>query len=204
MIVAINPVNFIKCQKSIEHGNLTTPSKKILVMDKGLIDSKSHLSGLLLRAYYAKLEHNPNLGISFADMNLVIHNTKNENDEIECFYCKQMIHASVITIDHFKPKVFKGANQYFNIKLACKKCNVTKGGIYPQKMPVTFNHFLEKIKTGNPITSLKILQEVKKEMIVDETESELIDRLISMELHWREESGTKKMSKNISEYCEVG
>jgi hypothetical protein len=201
MIAVISQEHFFKCQKSIERQNLTQPSKKILVMDCGTTDQTSHTSGLLLKAYYTKLEKNPKLGLSDLDFHFLIKNHLNDKKEISCYYCNKHIAEQDITIDHFKPKVFKGANQYFNIKLSCKNCNESKGGIYPQRMPITFKLFLSKVHDNKKYQCLDILIEAKEHCLhlMDETEISLLNRLILMELKWRSDYRDKKAAKNLDE-----
>ena len=201
MIAVISPEHFFKCQKSIERQNLNQPSKKVLVMDSGSPDPTSHTSGLLLKAYYFKLEKNPQLGLSDLDFHFSIKNHLNDKREIHCYYCNKSVSEQNITIDHFKPKAFKGANQYFNIKLSCKNCNESKGGIYPQKMPITFKLFLSKVNENKKYQCLDILMEAKENCLhlMDENETSLLNRLILMELKWRSDSRDKKAAKNVEE-----
>lgn len=192
MIVSMRPEHFFKCQNSIEKANLKTPSPKILVMDNTTTHRNSHVSGLLLRSYYAKIERNPLQGLSDGESNAFIKSNQDEEGMIECEYCKNKVSHKVITIDHFKPKVFKGANQLFNVRLACKACNESKGAIYPARMPQTFNLYLEKMKAGSKVSCLDIVQEAKATLSVCEIELSLLNRIIGMELKWRKDLSEKK------------
>ena len=197
MIVAIAPDNFLKCQKSIEKTNLKNPSEKILVVDSGNSHRHSHISGMLLKAYYSKLEKNPDLGLNDREFNLFIKNQINEDNKFTCAYCSKQLDRKQITIDHYKPRVFKGKNQYFNLRMSCESCNVAKGGIHPMRMPISFNCFLEKVKEQENIRSIDILVEVKttSSQLMDEIEKSMLDRLIAMEHRWRTEYEKRKSNK---------
>jgi len=197
MIVAIAPSNFFKCQKSIEKSNLKNPSEKILVVDSGNSHRHSHISGMLLKAYYEKLEKNPNLGLNDREFRIFVINQLNENNQFSCAYCSKILKKDEITIDHFKPKVFKGKNQYFNLRLSCSSCNLSKGGIHPMRMTASFNLFIEKVKEQENIPSIDILIEAKttRSQLMDDIEKSMLDRLIQMEHRWRSDYEKRKLKK---------
>jgi 5-methylcytosine-specific restriction endonuclease McrA len=44
-----------------------------------------------------------------------------------CFYCKQELLITEMTIDHKQPKSKNGNNHQSNLVLSCEKCNKEKG-----------------------------------------------------------------------------
>ena len=196
MITSIRPAHFFKCQFSIEKSNLKNPSPKILVMDSEYTHRHSHVSGMLLRAYYSKLEKNPALGVSDDELKTYLKNQA-DGSLFECHYCNTKLSRQSVTIDHFKPKLFHGLNQFFNFRVSCGDCNLAKGGIYPQKMPVTYSVFLKQVQENNKIQCIDILNKVKDESfhLLEKQESQLVERLISIEERWRSAYEAKKAQK---------
>lgn len=55
-------------------------------------------------------------------------------DGYQCFYCQiSFVRIEDITIDHFFPKAHGGTWELDNLRLACFKCNNTKGDTIPNE-----------------------------------------------------------------------
>jgi 5-methylcytosine-specific restriction endonuclease McrA len=50
----------------------------------------------------------------------------NNRSEAECCWCKKIIQASEITLEHIMPKSCGGTEDFDNLALACHKCNTTR------------------------------------------------------------------------------
>lgn len=143
------------------------PAVKVLA-DAEHQDSKSHISRLLLNAQYALAERSENG-----------HLLDNVNTRV-CEYCIRHYPYAKLTIDHYNPRYFKGANSKDNLKIVCERCNKAKGAIDPQRMPVTFSRLLQSFKQGVWPLRLEFLQEMKTSPL-EVVEKDLIDKLIKME-----------------------
>ncbi len=48
-----------------------------------------------------------------------------------CYYCGKKLNSRSMTKDHVFPQSIFGKNRPFNIRLACKKCNLLKADMVP-------------------------------------------------------------------------
>jgi 5-methylcytosine-specific restriction endonuclease McrA len=195
LIVTIKPQEFFYVLKNIEKRNLENPSEKILIMRTDKINPQSPQSGLLLKNYYHMLQKTPQMGFSLLEFKSLINNHKNNDQKIECCYCHRVFKEEDITIDHFKPRALKGLNQFHNIRLACASCNVMKGCIYPQKMPESFKIFQDKASHHEFVSSLTILKEASQKPNLCNSEKQLLNKIIRMELNWRTVKGYSNLEK---------
>ena len=48
-----------------------------------------------------------------------------------CFYCDKEFPFNKLTVDHHIPSSKGGANEFWNLRLACYDCNQDKGSLMP-------------------------------------------------------------------------
>lgn len=53
-----------------------------------------------------------------------IHQSKIQNNK--CAWCHGDLNKSVVHVDHIEPLRFNGKNEYKNLVLSCRRCNVKK------------------------------------------------------------------------------
>lgn len=190
-VILLKERDFFKCQRAIEKNNFKDPSvEKILVMGLDEVNPQSSRAAILLNDYYRRCEKNPAQGLSQVEFGLLIKNNLTSKNIFTCAYCEKEYDVAKVTIDHFKPQMFRGKNHYANIRLACCQCNTMKGAIHPARMPNVFNLYKEKVKEGLYSSCVKLLIEAKREFAGhDFIETKLIDKLIKTELYWREKHG---------------
>ncbi|MEB3179990.1 MAG: HNH endonuclease [Nostocaceae cyanobacterium] len=50
----------------------------------------------------------------------------------QCWWCRQSLSEEMLTIDHLYPSSLGGSNSMENLRLACFKCNNSRGNsLYP-------------------------------------------------------------------------
>lgn len=108
-------------------------------------------------------------------------NLLEEASNLPCIYCKKSFKHEELTIDHVQPRYFRGTNDPENLELCCEPCNKAKGGIFPEKMPVTFKKWLKLVESGIHPRRLPFLEKVLKEGGFNQEEKFLIEKLIRME-----------------------
>jgi len=92
-------------------------------------------------------------GFKFKNWEELIEQTKLDESKLPtCFYCGKELTSDFkkdkfgnVSIDHKKPKYWKGQNTIENTCLCCHECNIIKGTMYSE----TFFMFLEALnETG--------------------------------------------------------
>ncbi|WP_204153736.1 HNH endonuclease [Leptolyngbya sp. CCY15150] len=52
------------------------------------------------------------------------------------WWCRRCLPAKQLTLDHLKPKSRGGSNSLENLRLACSRCNHSRGdSLYPPQVP---------------------------------------------------------------------
>ena len=74
-------------------------------------------------------------------------------DRNTCQYCKRVLHADKLTLDHVTPKSKGGPKSWQNIVACCHRCNQKKGN----KLPHEVGMFPFKTPTQPPIHVFEIL-----------------------------------------------
>lgn len=112
----------------------------------------------MLNEYFRRLEANANAGLRECDYHAIIKEAK-RGGSIECYYCKAKENPDRITFDHIIPYFFGGKSQFANLRLSCEGCNLMKGSIHHQTMPVCWEIFNRNLDQGIKSFALDILKE---------------------------------------------
>ena len=195
--------DFFKSQQGIERNNIKHPNQKILVMALDELNSQSPRASILLKDYYSKLEKRPHIGVAQGEIDLTIKNSLNSEGNFTCNYCQRELPSEEVTIDHYKPQMFRGKNYFSNLKLCCVQCNTMKGAIHPARMPQVFSLFLEKVKEGQYTSCLRLLKEARfKFKDLEFVENKLLEKLIVTEIYGREKNGKVTTERYIQRKLE--
>lgn len=63
-----------------------------------------------------------------------------ERDGGRCFYCRQPVDLSSMTLDHFVPRSCAGSNNRTNCVAACEPCNTAKDNFDPRVLGLLSFH----------------------------------------------------------------
>lgn len=160
---------------------------------------QSHVSLVMLNNYFKKLETQPTFNISKIDIEKTKKSHLGVDNKIECFYCKNHIELSKISLDHYIPQHFGGRSHYHNLKLSCDSCNKMKGAIHPELMPVSWKIFKDNLFLSNEKPKALQILEQAKEKELTEIERTHVLNLIEKEIEWRLLRKAKLESKQLPE-----
>lgn len=144
------------------------------------------VSGLMLKKYYQSLESQPDkVVVTKIDYDATIVNHLNADQTITCYYCGQNHPREDINFDHYIPFYFGGTSVFQNLRMSCTGCNLMKGSIHPESMPVTFGVFNQHLQAETKPKALTILVKASK-LEMSEQEAVLVAKLTQKEIAWRE------------------